>query len=94
MIRTPLTSEPIPILFAATKGTNQDLLDAIDKHLAQWKQDTDSPYHQARKRWLGGERSGDEGEGLSGIQVAILSALVLGVATLIFLLTETRRRKA
>ncbi|MBF0461309.1 MAG: transporter substrate-binding domain-containing protein [Magnetococcales bacterium] len=43
---------PTHVVFAAPKGTRRALLQAIDRHLIQWKADKESVYYRALERWL------------------------------------------
>ena len=48
---TAIIFNPTNLFFAAPKGTNADLLTAIDHHLARLKEDPDSIYYQSLERW-------------------------------------------
>lgn len=50
---TPVMFNPTPIGFAVRKGTNKDLLLAIDPYIAKGKDDLSSPYSQAMQKWYG-----------------------------------------
>lgn len=50
--RSPIIFNPLEIRFAAPSGTHTDLLDALDRHLIEMKDDPDSAYHAAFDRWL------------------------------------------
>ncbi len=43
---------PVSASFAISEGSNRDLADIIDKHLSNYKQDSDSIYHRSLKLWL------------------------------------------
>ncbi len=49
---------PNPLFFAVPKGTNANVLEAIDRSLQAWKEDESSYYYQVLDRWLLGPRSG------------------------------------
>ncbi len=49
---TPVILYPTALFFAAPKGRNQDLLDAIDKHLAKIMNDPHSVYYRSLAYWL------------------------------------------
>ncbi len=51
--KTSIIFNPLEVRFAAPKGKNQDLLRALDKHLAELRQDPNSIYHQSLNKWLG-----------------------------------------
>jgi PAS domain S-box-containing protein len=48
---TAILMNPSALFFAAPKGKNQDLLNAIDLHLMDLKDDPQSVYFQTLKRW-------------------------------------------
>ncbi len=54
---TPVMFYPNPLGFAVPKGTNQDLLSAIDRYLVKEKSDPSSYYSQTMQKWFG-EKAG------------------------------------
>jgi signal transduction histidine kinase len=52
VLPTPVLLNPSTLHFAANKGRNQDLLAAIDKHLAAMQNDGHSVYYQSLVSWL------------------------------------------
>lgn len=52
---TAVVFNPSNLFFAAPKDTNEDLLNAIDAHLSNLKQDTQSIYYQSLKKWISEE---------------------------------------
>ncbi|WP_374328657.1 response regulator [Azonexus sp.] len=50
LIETPIVFLPSTLYFATAKGQNGDLLDAIDKHLVDWRRDAGSLYFDALHR--------------------------------------------
>ena len=51
--KSSIIFHPTNLLFAAPKGKNQTLLEAIDRRIVQLKADEQSVYHQAMEQWLG-----------------------------------------
>ena len=49
---TPIIFNPVTSSFASPKGKNNDLLQAIDRHLQNWKQDKISVYYAIVDKWL------------------------------------------
>ena len=49
---TAIIFNPSNLFFAAPKGTNADLLKAIDNHLLRLKEDPQSIYYQSLDRWV------------------------------------------
>jgi hypothetical protein len=48
---TTVLFNPSNLFFAAPRGTNAELLDRIDKHLARLKQDPQSTYYRSMEQW-------------------------------------------
>lgn len=53
LARTPVMLEPAELFFATARGRNADLLEAIDRHLAAWRENGDSVYYDVLERWMG-----------------------------------------
>jgi len=51
LVDTAVVFEPSSLFFATAKGTNKQLLNTIDRHLAKMKTDSQSIYYQTMKRW-------------------------------------------
>lgn len=49
---TAIVFQPVQLFYATAKGTNRDLLAGVDRHLALWQSQADSPYGKALHRWL------------------------------------------
>jgi len=52
---TAVIFNPSTLFFSAPKGTNKELLNAIDAHLVNLKKDPQSIYYQSLKRWTSEE---------------------------------------
>ncbi|AOV18350.1 diguanylate cyclase [Acidihalobacter aeolianus] len=48
---TPIIFQPSQLYFAVPKGTNRDLLEAIDFYLGQWITTPESPYYRILEHW-------------------------------------------
>ena len=48
---TPIMFQPARLFYATRKGSNGDLLAAIDRHLRDWQATPSSPYYQTLQRW-------------------------------------------
>ena len=73
---TPIMFDPAPFFFATTRSAPEQLLEAIDRHLAALQRDPQSAYYASMKRWTSEE-----------VQFMLpawlqLTGLVLGVALL------------
>ena len=93
--KSPIIFDPTENRFAAPKGQNQDLLEAIDMQLADLKHDPTSIYHQSLNRWLEGANS--EAVFPQWVPWVLLSAgglLILFVALNLILRAQIRRRTA
>jgi diguanylate cyclase (GGDEF)-like protein/PAS domain S-box-containing protein len=53
---TPILFQPAKLFYATAKGSNADLLAAIDFHLEQWGNQANSPYQKILGRWMKGEQ--------------------------------------
>ncbi|WP_342616608.1 EAL domain-containing protein [Rhodoferax sp. GW822-FHT02A01] len=53
---TPILFQPAKLFYATAKGSNADLLAAIDIHLEQWGNQANSPYQKILGRWMKGEQ--------------------------------------
>lgn len=52
---TPIMFDPAPFYFAAPRNASGQLLEAIDRQLAEQKKDPQSPYYKTMKRWTSEE---------------------------------------
>jgi len=52
---TAVVFEPAVLFFAAKKGSNEDLLNTIDRHLGNLKNNSQSIYYKSIKRWTSEE---------------------------------------
>lgn len=52
---TPIMFDPASFFFVGAKDTSGELLQAIDRHLTEMKQDPQSAYYAAMKRWTSEE---------------------------------------
>ncbi len=85
LVGTSIIFDPLPTHFAAPLGQGTQLLTAIDRHLAAWKQDESSVYYAILDQWLGGNR-----EGTGGVP-PWLAGLLASVIGLVLLLTLSNR---
>ncbi|WP_218190349.1 EAL domain-containing protein [Pseudomonas sp. CC6-YY-74] len=78
---TPLMIPPVRMFYATRKGTNDDLLAAIDQHLLAWEGNPESFYFQTLSRWSGAPASpGIPAKvwwGLAGLLLATLGLVQL-----------------
>ncbi len=51
---TGVVFNPFDIYFAVAKGKNQGVLALLDRYLADWRHQADSPYNLARQKWSHG----------------------------------------
>jgi diguanylate cyclase (GGDEF)-like protein/PAS domain S-box-containing protein len=76
---TPLMIPPVRMFYATHKGSNDDLLTAIDQHLLAWEDNPDSFYFQALGRWSGPSAAPSIPNtvwwGLAGLATLLLLAL-------------------
>ncbi len=50
---TPMIFNPIEVRYATPKGKNNDILQAIDRHLSLLREDKDSVYYKSIEKWFG-----------------------------------------
>ena len=53
LVSSPIMFQPAQLFFGTGKGTNADLLQAIDRHLDVWIAQQDSPYFKIMRHWTG-----------------------------------------
>ena len=51
LVATPVVFNPVRLYYAVKAGRHQDVLAAIDKHLALWRADPNSVYFSTLRRW-------------------------------------------
>ncbi|MCC6073178.1 EAL domain-containing protein [Massilia sp. GCM10020059] len=51
LAETPIAFQPAQLFFATAKGRGAGWLAAIERHLARWQEEPDSPYFQVLNRW-------------------------------------------
>lgn len=75
-----LMFQPAPLFYATLKGRNGDLLQAIDKHLADWMGNHDSIYYATLKHWMGAPPLKGVPSYVWGGIIALLTLLALVMA--------------
>ncbi|MDD1690936.1 MAG: transporter substrate-binding domain-containing protein [Methanoregula sp.] len=86
---TSVMFNPSSLLFAVPKGTNQDILLATDRYLAEGKADPSSVYSSTMQKWFGMK-------GTSGIIPAYILwgiAIIAGLAGLFVIMSVILRRE-
>lgn len=77
--QTPVMFQPARLFYATRKGTNADLLLALDHYLAQWTKDPGSTYFKILERWGGAvplqSMSASVRWGLAALVILLLLAL-------------------
>ncbi len=51
LVKTTIVFDPTTLYYATAQGRNHDLLDAIDRHMAQWLQQPNSTYYKVLRQW-------------------------------------------
>jgi diguanylate cyclase (GGDEF)-like protein/PAS domain S-box-containing protein len=77
---TAIVFQPVQLFYATARGTNRDLLAGVDRHLALWQSQTDSPYGQAFKRWMQAAPEFEIPDYLWWTLAGLLAALLLALA--------------
>ncbi len=98
LIATPIVFQPSQVFYAAPKGSNSDLLDAIDQRLGEWQKTPDSTYYRILQRWGAGQSSNVVPMPFWWALAALASLLILvmGIAVLlkVQVARQTRHLKA
>ena len=81
VIRSPIICCPRQLHFAVPKGSNSNLIEAIDQHLASYRNDKQSVYYRALDRWMEVKLTGAD----MFPRWLVLSLFVSGGLTLVFL---------
>jgi len=87
LVASSIMFSPFSIFFASKKGTNHELLSAIDAHLSQWKKSPDSFYFQQLDYWLG-NRSFTEKIPTWLIYASLAVAIAICIFAVFFLLLK------
>lgn len=90
--KTPIIFNPIEIRYAVLKGKNQDLLSAIDKHLALLKADKGSIYYHSTAEMFGAEETPHFPLWMKLIMPALLAVLLLSFLVIILFRRQVRQR--
>lgn len=53
LLASPIMFQPAQLFYGVRRGSNPDLLVAIDRHLGQWVEQSGSPYFQILEKWMG-----------------------------------------
>ncbi|MFL9880595.1 EAL domain-containing protein [Herbaspirillum rhizosphaerae] len=91
---TPIVFQPVKLFFVSAKGRNKDVLDAIDRNLRAWQEDSQSIYFEILRKWGRGSRSQIERTVVWGLIAAIgLFLSALGIAAYLRREVEIRTRE-
>lgn len=82
---TSVVFEPANLFFAAGIGANQQLLDKIDMHLSDLKQDSQSIYYRSLNRWTSEKVRFEVPFWLQILGIALGTGLVMSIAGAMFL---------
>ena len=92
LIRTSIIFNATTLYFATAQGQNQDLLDAIDKHLGVWREDPKSIYSTIMNRWLNPSSANRWLVTILWVIVVVLVLFCLAVAWVFILRKQVRDR--
>ena len=79
LVSTPIMFQPVALHVVGALQSNPAWLQAVDRHLAQWKADPTSPYHDTLRRW------GYHHEAPSRIPAHMVWVMLAGVGALALL---------
>ncbi|MRR09648.1 transporter substrate-binding domain-containing protein, partial [bacterium] len=94
IVPRPVMLRPSPVYFAFPRGRDGDLIDAIDRHLSDMKNDPGSVYYRSLYRWLGEQPRRVVPRSVKWLITAVLGLLLLAVLFLIVLRREVSARTA
>ncbi|MBT0663704.1 PAS domain S-box protein [Geobacter pelophilus] len=85
---------PFDIFFATAKGKNREIIATLDKYLADWRNKSDSPFHQARERWSHGETASFHFQVPKWITTSLIVLVgFTGIATIFIILLRVQVRR-
>jgi diguanylate cyclase (GGDEF)-like protein len=94
VVKTNILIKPDQVHFATPEGQNDDLLSAIDRHLAIMKSSPNSIYYQASDRWLAGlDIQPVNWRRMRQLGILATSLIATGFMGLILLWNHTLRRE-
>jgi diguanylate cyclase (GGDEF)-like protein/PAS domain S-box-containing protein len=89
---TPVVFNPARLFYAAMPGRQGAVLDAIDRHLAAWRENPDSVYFSTLRRWQGGGAAAGTPPTLLWVLGATVGLLLSALAMASWLRTEVAVR--
>lgn len=89
---TPVVFNPARLHYAAMPGRQQPALDAIDRHLASWRDDPNSVYFNTLRRWQAGSPAAPLPTSLLWVLAATVGLLLSALAVASWLRTEVAVR--
>ena len=92
LIRTSIIFNASTLYYATAQGQNQELLDAIDKHLGVWRDDPKSIYSTILNRWLNPSSANRWLVTILWVIVVILVLFGLAVVWVVILRKQVRDR--
>ena len=92
LVVTGIVFNPVFVHYAAPKQANPALLNALDRHLAALKADTDSAYYDSLRKWLEAAPADRYPRWLPWAAAAAVSLLVLVLAVAGFLRHQVQRQ--
>lgn len=92
LVETAIVFNPVAVHYAAPRNADPALLDALDRHLAELKADTDSAYYASLKRWLSAAPDGRLPPWLPWLIAGGGGALLLALAFVVLLRHKVGRQ--
>jgi PAS domain S-box-containing protein len=92
LLPTPIVLDPSEVRYAAPKGTNRDLLAAIDRYLIAAKAEPSSAYNRALIQWLGGSTKTEIPAWLKEAMVIFIICLIFTVFFIFVLRYQLKKR--
>lgn len=90
--KTPIIISPQKIHFAATKDKNKDLLNTLDLHLRNLKENKNSIYYKSLSRWVGVDVVKSDSAWMVGISAGAIILIMIFFAVNTILRKQVRNR--
>ena len=91
LIRTPIMFNPSNALFASAKQNNTDAIKSLDKYLALWRDDPDSPYSKSQTKWMSSIQKNEIPDWVKYLLLAVLFLFLVTFAITLFLRAQIKK---
>jgi PAS domain S-box-containing protein len=92
LVKTTIVFNPVTLYYATAKGRNNDLLEAIDRHLNEWLREPNSTYYAVLSRWGEREPAGQVPQYVFWVFGGIAGLLVVAAGMILLLRQQVKVR--